>query len=215
MSCQHVTPARTESSNWLDDLSRRQLSDGSFAALVRDRHVRGATLSLAAFAKTLVDSDVYLPQIQELALREVSADEALRALIAYDARWACDVLQEVYVRSSGVDGRICVDLDPRSAHDTDRIVAEAKALWWLVDRPNLVVGIAATRPGLSAITACLAEGISVNATQICSRTRYADVLPEHDEAQQVEDDSVAVVNTAWYQLDLELGKALHSRGRTP
>lgn len=256
MSCRHATPARTEPSIWLDDLSRRQLSDGSFAALVRDRHVKGATLSLAAFAKTLVDSDVYQAQVQELALREASADEALRALIAYDARWACDVLHQVYARSSGVDGRVSVGLDPRSAHDTsDRIVAEARALWWLVDRPNLVIAIPATRPGLSAITACLAEGIIVNAAQICSRAHHADALaaflagvewarlagrdltaiasqaaagmtppllvppecdiPDCDEAQHVEDDRVAIVNTAWYQVDLELGKASRNAGTAP
>ena len=68
----------------------------------------------AGSTKAVVTHDVYLPQIQELALRQVDADEALRTLIAYDARWACDVLHEVYARSSGVDGRVSVDLDPRS-----------------------------------------------------------------------------------------------------
>lgn len=210
MGCQHATPARTEPSTWLDDLGRRQLSDGSFADLVRSHHVTGATLSLAAFARTLVNSDVYVPQIRELALREADADEALRALTAYDARWACDVLQEVYIRSSGVDGRVSVGLIPRSAHDNrDRILAEARALWWLVDRPNLVIALPASRPGLSAFTACIAEGIGVRATQICSRARHAD------EAQQAEDDRVAMFNTAWYQIDLELGKARHNTGTTP
>jgi transaldolase len=49
-------------------------------------------------------------------------------------------------------------------------------LWWLVDRPNLFIKIPATLAGLPAITACLAEGISVNVTLIFSVERYRAVL---------------------------------------
>jgi transaldolase len=55
-------------------------------------------------------------------------------------------------------------------------VAEAKALWWLVDRDNLFIKIPATKEGLPAITATLAEGISVNVTLIFSLERYEAVM---------------------------------------
>ena len=74
-----------------------------------------------------------------------------------------------------------IQVDPRIDHDTQRTVAEARALWWLVDRPNLSIKIAAARQGLSAITACLAERISINVTLIFSLARYSgtpDVLME-------------------------------------
>ena len=67
-------------------------------------------------------------------------------------------------------------MDPRLAHDSDRTVAEAKALWWLVDRPNLFIKIPATEAGLPAITATLAEGISVNVTLIFGLDRYSAVM---------------------------------------
>ena len=57
------------------------------------------------------------------------------------------------------------------AHDR-----RGRALWWLVDRPNLFIKIPATRQGLPAITACLAEGISVNVTLIFSLERYGEVM---------------------------------------
>jgi transaldolase len=71
---------------------------------------------------------------------------------------------------------VSIEVDPRIAHDTGRTVAEARALWWLVDRPNLFVKIPAVRQGLPAISACLAEGISINVTLIFSLARYGEVI---------------------------------------
>ncbi|NED68089.1 transaldolase, partial [Streptomyces sp. SID10244] len=83
-------------------------------------------------------------------------------------RNACDVLHPVYEQSDGVDGRVSIEVDPRLAHDTDATVAQAIELWKIVDRPNLLIKIPATKAGLPAITRTLAEGISVNVTLIFS-----------------------------------------------
>ena len=93
-----------------------------------------------------------------------------------DVRWACDVMRPAYDASAGVDGRVSIEVDPRLARETAKTVAEAKQLWWLVDRPNLFIKIPATAPGIPAITATLAEGISVNVTLIFSLERYAEVI---------------------------------------
>jgi transaldolase len=82
----------------------------------------------------------------------------------------------VHDATGGMDGRVSLEVDPRLANDTAKTVAEARALWWLVDRPNLFIKIPATRAGLPAITQCLAEGISVNVTLIFSLERYGDVI---------------------------------------
>ena len=74
--------------------------------------------------------------------------------------------------SDGVDGRVSIEVDPRLAHDTDKTIAQAIELWKIVDRPNLLIKIPATKAGLPAITAVLAEGISVNVTLIFSVERY-------------------------------------------
>jgi transaldolase len=71
---------------------------------------------------------------------------------------------------------VSIEVDPRFAYDPERTVAEARTLWWLVDRPNLFVKIPAVKQGLPAISGCLAEGISINVTLIFSLARYAEVI---------------------------------------
>ncbi|WP_406078938.1 transaldolase [Micromonospora sp. NBC_00858] len=161
---------------WLDDLSRVRLSSGGLDQLRREKHVAGVTTNPTIFAKALSDADEYNWQLQDLAMRGVDVEEAVRMLTTYDVRWACDVMHPSYDKSAGVDGRVSIEVDPRLAHESDRTVAEAKALWWLVDRPNLFIKIPATEAGLPAITATLAEGISVNVTLIFGLDRYSAVM---------------------------------------
>ena len=161
---------------WLDDLSRARLTSGSLATLVEQEHVTGVTTNPSIFAKAISRRELYEPQLRDLAARGVQAGEALRALTTFDVRWACDVLRPVYEATGGVDGRLSIEVDARLAHDTTATIAEARALWWAVDRPNLFIKIPAARQGLPAITACLAEGISINVTLIFSLARYEQVM---------------------------------------
>jgi transaldolase len=161
---------------WLDDISRERLTSGNLAALARDRHVVGVTSNPTIFDHALSHGDAYKSQLADLALRGVSVGEASRDITGYDIRWGCDVLRPVHEATNGLDGRVSLEVDPRLANDTAKTVAEARALWWLVDRPNLFIKIPATRAGLPAITQCLAEGISVNVTLIFSLQRYGDVI---------------------------------------
>jgi transaldolase len=161
---------------WLDDLSRQRLVSGSLADLVAHDNVVGVTTNPTIFAKAITGSDVYDAQIHDLARRGVEMHEALRALTTYDVRAACDVLRPVYDATAGVDGRVSIEVDPRLAYDTEATIAEARALWWLVDRPNLFIKIPAARQGIPAIAACLAEGISINVTLIFSLRRYDAVM---------------------------------------
>lgn len=161
---------------WIDDISRDRLQTGNLAALIRDRHVVGVTTNPTIFGKAIEGSARYQDQLRDLAVRGVDVNEALRALTAYDVRWACDVMRPVFDATEGVDGRVSIEVDPRLAHDTEATIAEARALWWLVDRPNLFIKIPATVEGLPAIAQCLAEGISVNVTLIFSVKRYEQVI---------------------------------------
>ena len=161
---------------WLDDLSRERLRTGNLEQLVRDKHIVGVTTNPSIFQKAMSEGDAYDEQLRDLALRGTDIGETVRSLQAYDVRWGCDVLRPVYDRTDGVDGRVSYEVDPRIAHDTERTVAEAKALWWLVDRPNLYIKIPATKAGLPAITQTLAAGVSVNVTLIFSLERYDRVM---------------------------------------
>ena len=161
---------------WLDDLSRGRLASDDLADLVRDKHVVGVTTNPTIFQKAISESELYDRQMRDLAVRGVDVEEAVRMVTSFDVRWACDVLRPVYDATGGSDGRVSIEVDPRLAHETERTIAEARQLWWLVDRPNLFIKIPATKAGLPAIAQCLAEGISVNVTLIFSLERYAAVM---------------------------------------
>jgi len=161
---------------WLDDMSRVRLTTGSLQQLIDDRRVTGMTTNPTIFAKAIAASDVYDQQLTGLARRRVDVGEALRSVTTYDVRAACDVMRPAFDAAGGTDGRVSIEVDPRVAHDTEAQIAEAQALWWLVDRPNMFVKIPATVEGLPAISRCLAEGISINVTLIFSLDRYDAVI---------------------------------------
>jgi transaldolase len=161
---------------WLDDMSRGRLSTEGLADLIRDKYVVGVTTNPTIFQKAISESELYDRQVRDLAARGVDVEEAVRMITTYDVRWACDVLRPVYDASNGVDGRVSIEVDPRISGDAEATIAEARQLWWLVDRPNLFIKIPATRASLPAIAQCLAEGISVNVTLIFSLERYGEVM---------------------------------------
>jgi transaldolase len=162
---------------WLDDLTRERLTSGSLQELVDGSHVRGVTTNPSIFDKALREGGTaYATQLHDLGIRGVSVEEAARTIQTTDVRMACDLFRPTFERTGGVDGRVSIEVDPRLAADTDASVAEAKALAWLVDRPQVYIKIPATLAGLPAITAVLAEGISVNVTLIFGIARYRAVM---------------------------------------
>ena len=161
---------------WLDDLSRTRIHSGSLAHSVDQGDIVGITTNPTIFAKAIGAGSGYEDQLRDLALRGTAIGETLRLLTAWDVRAACDVLRPVYEHSGKRDGRVSIEVDPRIAEDGDRTAAEARGLWWLVDRPNLFIKIPATLAGLPAITQSLASGISVNVTLIFAVERYQAVV---------------------------------------
>ncbi len=168
--------AAAQVSVWLDDLSRTRIQTGSLAHMVEQGDIVGITTNPTIFAKAIGAGSGYEAQLRDLALRGTAIGETLRLVTAWDVRAACDILHPVYDRTNGRDGRVSIEVDPRISGGADRTVAEARGLWWLVDRPNLFIKIPATLAGLPAITTSLADGMSVNVTLIFSLDRYRAVL---------------------------------------
>jgi transaldolase len=205
---------------WLDDISRERLRTGNLEQLIREKNVVGVTSNPTIFAGALSKGDAYDTQLHDLAVRGVDLGEAVRAITAYDIRWAADVLRPVYDATAGVDGRVSLEVDPRLARDSDKTVAEARALWWLVDRPNLFIKIPATVEGLPAITQALSEGISVNVTLIFSLERYRAVMDawlaglEAAQAKGLNLSTIESVASFFVsRVDTEIDKRLDQLGR--
>ncbi|MFD8826345.1 transaldolase [Streptomyces sp. NPDC059605] len=161
---------------WLDDLSRKRITSGNLAELIDEQHVVGVTTNPSIFQKAISSGDGYEQQLTDLATRKVTVDEAIRMITTADVRDAADILRPVFDATDGQDGRVSIEVDPRLAHHTAATVAEAKQLAWLVDRPNTLIKIPATKAGLPAITEVIGKGISVNVTLIFSLERYREVM---------------------------------------
>ncbi|MEU7581760.1 transaldolase [Streptomyces sp. NPDC041068] len=161
---------------WLDDLSRTRIESGNLAELIEKSHVVGVTTNPSIFQAAIGSGAGYEDQLADLAVRGVTVDEAVRMMTTADVRAAADVLRPVYDATGGRDGRVSIEVDPRLAHETEATVAEAKQLAWLVDRPNVMIKIPATKAGLPAITEVIGLGISVNVTLIFSLDRYKAVM---------------------------------------
>jgi transaldolase len=139
--------------------------------------------------------------------------------MAYDIRWACDVLRPIYELTDGKDGRVSIEVDPRIAHDSTRTTAEAKGLHWLVDRPNVLIKIPATLEGLPSITAATAAGVSVNVTLIFGLDRYDGVMDAYltglEQAKEAGIDLSTIRSVASFfvsRVDTEIDKRLDKIG---
>jgi transaldolase len=161
---------------WLDDLSRERLQTGNLAELIATKSIVGVTTNPSIFQAALSKGSAYDEQVNELAAAGSDVDATILAVTTDDVRNACDLFTKQYEDSDGVDGRVSIEVDPRFAHDTEKTVKQAKELWKIVDRPNVLIKIPATLAGLPAITAVIAEGISVNVTLIFSVERHRAVI---------------------------------------
>ena len=161
---------------WLDDLSRERIKTGNLERLIADSSVVGVTTNPTIFASALSKGEQYDEQMRELAAVDASVDDAIKALTTDDVRNACDLFADVYTRTNGFDGRVSIEVEPGLALDTEGTTAEAADLFKIVDRPNVLIKIPATKAGLPAIRASIAEGISVNVTLIFALERYRGVI---------------------------------------
>ncbi|MFM8599284.1 MAG: transaldolase [Mycobacterium sp.] len=204
---------------WLDDLSRDRLRSGNLQQLIDTRSVVGVTTNPSIFQAALSTGTAYDAQVAELAERGADVDATIRTVTTDDVREACDVLRPQWEASSGIDGRVSIEVDPRLAHDTDKTILQAIELWKIVDRPNLLIKIPATLAGLPAITAVLAEGISVNVTLIFSVDRHRAVMDAYlaglEAARQAGHDLSTIHSVASFfvsRVDTEIDKRLEKIG---
>jgi transaldolase len=204
---------------WLDDLSRDRLRSGNLQELIDTKSVVGVTTNPSIFQAALSKGTAYDAQVAELAERGADVDATIRTATTDDVREACDVLRPQWEASDGVDGRVSIEVDPRLAHDTDTTILQAIELWKIVDRPNLLIKIPATKAGLPAITAVLAEGISVNVTLIFSVERHVEVMDAYfaglEAAKQAGHDISKIHSVASFfvsRVDTEIDKRLEAIG---
>jgi len=203
---------------WLDDLSRERIETGNLADLVKNMSVVGVTTNPTIFAAALSDGERYNDHLERLSAEGADAARVIFELTTDDVRAACDVLADVHATDT-FDGRVSIEVDPGLAMDTEATDAQARELWAAVDRPNALIKIPATEPGLPAITGAIAEGISVNVTLIFGTDRYRAVMDAYlSGLEQARDNGIdlstihSVASFFVSRVDSEVDKRLDAIG---
>ncbi len=160
---------------WLDSIKRSYLGDGGYVpGLIDAGELRGLTSNPSIFDTALGSDDAYDEQLRDL--RGSDPRDALWSIMKRDVRGACEAFLPLWNDTDGRHGQVSIELDPSRAYDTDRSVSEGLALFAEIDRPNLMIKVPGTEPGLPAVTRLLAEGVNVNVTLLFSVARYDAVI---------------------------------------
>jgi transaldolase len=161
---------------WYDNIQRGLLTNGNLAGMIAREEIRGVTSNPTIFMNAMTKTKDYDTGLVPLTRAGHSAEEIFWQLAVEDIVAGADLLAPMYQQSNAGDGYISLEVSPYLAHDTKTTLSEARRLWQLVGKPNLMIKIPATKAGLPAITAAIADGINVNVTLIFSRERYAEVM---------------------------------------
>jgi transaldolase len=163
---------------WVDNLSREGIRGGHLQELIDRDAVVGATSNPSIFEKAMTAGEAYDEQLHELG-RDLEIKDVFWALAEQDIRDACDCFRPVFDAGAARDGYVSLEVDPALAYDTLATFREATRLHEAVERPNLMVKIPATKPGLGAIEDVIAKGKSINVTLIFSLARYEEVAESY------------------------------------
>jgi transaldolase len=161
---------------WLDHVERRLLTNGVLRRIIADDGLSGLTSNPSVFGRAIMQTDEYSRAIAEMFRRRAGAEEIYEHLAIYDIKKAADAFRDEFERSDGDDGYVSFKVSPRMAFDATATVAEALRLQRLIERPNVMIEVPATRPGITAIRQLTREGINVNATLLFSVGRYVEVI---------------------------------------
>jgi len=204
---------------WLDDLSRERINSGGLQKLIAERNVVGVTTNPTIFASALAKGEAYDDQVALLAKTGVSVTDAVFEITTDDVTRASDIFRELYDTTDGFDGRVSIEVEPGLAHDAQGTVDQAVKLAAKVGRPNALIKIPATVEGLEAITAVIAQGISVNVTLIFSLERYRAVINAYltglEQAKAAGIDLSTIHSVASFfvsRVDTEIDKRLDAVG---
>jgi transaldolase len=161
---------------WYDNIQRELLENGDLKQMIAEGKIYGVTSNPSIFNNAIASSNDYDEELVPLLKKNMAPVDIFEALAVNDIRWACDLFADLYKLTNGGDGFVSLEVNPKMANLTEETCQEAKRLWQLVDRPNLMVKIPATKEGIPAIERSIADGVNINVTLIFSQKRYERVM---------------------------------------
>lgn len=206
---------------WYDNISRGFIESGGLQEMLANYDLKGVTSNPAIFEKAISKGHEYDDEIRALIDIGKTTHEIYEKLTTDDIRVACDILNDVHAVTGGVDGYVSIEVDPMLAHTTKETLDEARKLWNIIDRPNVMIKIPGTTAGLPAFRDAIAEGINVNVTLLFGIGNYTDVVRSYiaglkDRLSRGEDISSvhSVASFFLSRVDTSVDKLLESKGNS-
>lgn len=203
---------------WCDNVERRMITGGTFTKMIQEDGLMGVTSNPTIFEKAVTSSTDYDAELAALGEKGLSTEEIYWTMMIHDIQNVADIFKPVFDASKKIDGYVSIEVNPLLANDTAGTAKQAKELWAKVGKPNVMIKIPATKEGLPAITATIAEGINVNVTLIFSIERYLEVmeaflqgLEKRDSAGKSVADIASVASFFVSRVDTEIDKQLEQK----
>jgi len=160
---------------WCDTISREFLVSGDLLRLITEDGLGGVTSNPTIFEKAINDSTNYDKEIHALGRSGQGAKEIYESLAIKDIQRAAAILEDLFESTEGADGYVSLEVSPHLAHQTQETIEEARRLWQVVARPNVMIKVPATPAGIPAISKLIGEGININVTLMFSMEHYVQV----------------------------------------
>ena len=206
-------------SAWLDYISRDLIASGGLAEWI-EKGVVGVTTNPSIFENAIAKTSDYDKEIADLAAKGQSASDIYETLTLQEVGAAADIMRPVYDKTKGVDGYVSLEVNPLLASDKETTISEAKRLFVILNRPNVMIKIPATPEGIEALSECIAAGVNVNSTLIFSEEQYAGVAKAYIKglkARAAKGESLSVASVASVfvsRVDTAVDKALSEKGES-
>ena len=198
---------------WLDYISRELIASGGLKRWIDDG-VTGVTTNPSIFENAIAKTKDYDEEIQSLSKSGKNTAEIYEALTLQEVGAAADIMRSVYDKTNGIDGYVSLEVNPLIASDRETTISEAKRLFALLNRPNVMIKIPATPEGISALTECIASNVNVNSTLIFSHEQYVDVAKAYLEGIKRGGKAHSVASVFVSRVDGAVDKILAEKNET-
>jgi transaldolase / glucose-6-phosphate isomerase len=162
-------------SPWMDYIRRDLLTGGELIRLIHDDGLRGMTSNPSIFAKAISTSKDYSDLLDSPDAKKLNATQLYEKIAVRDVQDAADIFRPVYDESRHRDGYVSLEVSPTLALEKEKTLDEARRLWKMVNRPNVMIKVPGTKECVPAIRQLLEEGININITLLFAQSAYEQV----------------------------------------
>src|SRR6202011_3321341 len=162
-------------SPWMDYIRRDLLTSGELKRLIQDDGLMGMTSNPSIFAKAISSSNFYSDILDSLEAKKLNATQLYEKIAVRDVQDAADIFRPVYDETRKRDGYVSLEVSPALALEADKTLKEARRLWKMVNRPNVMIKVPGTKECIPVIRKLLEEGININITLLFAQSAYDQV----------------------------------------